>query len=293
MGERGPKPVDLGLLNLWEFEWYKAFHVLRDGGALPGSRAVRAPPLTISPNRIRSWVDQMKGMDEDEYLRINDLTCERISGERRAGQDNLDEVDASVKRNWAAGQKQNEIAELERYLNPSKIPLDAERRELWKALWRAKTISALKKICNQWASLRDVRAQGLVTFPNHVLANAGEFLRMKQERRFPKSDSPAVDEARLEYLSRGMAGIMADVSPMTGIERLRNMKHTQGGPLWKKAPDGREYCNCWRCGLDRSRPAYKVSAEAWWNGMALFMEVAGSKGNPRPGRQANEPTRNL
>jgi hypothetical protein len=135
----------------------------------------------------------------------------------------------------------------------------------------------LEKVCEQWASLRDVRAQGLGVFPNHVLANAREFLRMKRDRRFPKSNSPAVDESRLEYLARGMAGILAHVSPMTGIERLRNMKHTRGGPLWKTDPDGREYCNCWRCGLGRSRPAYKFSAEAWWNGVALFMEVAGIK----------------
>jgi hypothetical protein len=78
----------------------------------------------------------------------------------------------------------------------------------------------------------------------------------------------------LEYLARGMAGIMANVSPMTAIERLRNMKHTEGGPLWKEEPNERKYCNCWRCGIDRSRPAYRVSAEAWWNGMRRFMQVA-------------------
>ena len=147
-------------------------------------------------------------------------------------------------------------------------------------------LPALKNVCEEWASLRDVRAQGLVVFPNHILANAREFLRMKRDKRFPKSDSPAVDEGRLEYLARGMAGILADVSPMTGIERLRNMKHTEGGSLWRgvKLSDGSfakgmESCQCWRCGLDRSRPAYKASSEGWWNGMALFMEIAGSKQN--------------
>ena len=181
------------------------------------------------------------------------------------------------------GFKQSEIMELEKYLNPSKIPLAAERRQLWNALYRVQTLSALRNVCEEWASLRDVRAQGLVVFPNHILANANEFLRMKKDERFPKSDSPAVDESRLEYLARGMAGILTDVSPMTGVERLRNMKHTEGGPLWRgvKLQDGgfakgSECCQCWRCGLDRSRPAYKASSEAWWNGMALFMEIAES-----------------
>src|SRR5450755_3383723 len=43
MGKRGPKPPDYGLLSVWEFEFYKAFHLLRDGYALPvGQR----PPIS-------------------------------------------------------------------------------------------------------------------------------------------------------------------------------------------------------------------------------------------------------
>ncbi len=279
MGLRGPKPVDIGLLLTWEFEWYKAFHVLRDGRALPTSQAVFAPPLHITRKQIRSWIDRLRKMDVDEYLRTNALTCAQISSEKGPNPDTVDEVDLSVRRDWATGQKETEVADLERYLNPSKILAEAERRQLWEALWRAQTLPALKKVCEQWASLGDVRAQGLVVFPRYVLANAREFLRMKQDKRFPRSDSPYVDESRLEYLARGMAGILANVSPMTGIERLRNIKHTQAGPLWKTDVDRKEYCNCWRCGLDRSRPAYNLSAEAWWNGMALFMEIAEANTN--------------
>jgi hypothetical protein len=279
MGRRGPKPVDIGLLNVWEFEWYKVFHLLRDGTPLPypyTSQATGAPPLNISRAQVHTWVRRLKGMDDEEWLKINEETCKEIS--RLKGSDEYEQyaaaaTDRHVSLWWASGQRQQEIAELETYLNPKKIAEDAERTKLWDALWQARTIPALTKVCDEWASLRDVRAQGLVVFPNHVLANAREFLRMKQDMRFPKSDSPAVDESRLEYLARGMAGILANVSPMTGIERLRNMKHTRGGPLWKKEPDGREYCSCWRCGLDRARPAYKFSAVAWWNGMAFFMEV--------------------
>ena len=276
----------MGLLNAWEFEWYKAFHILRDGYALPGTQAVYAPPLDISRKQIRSWIEQLRKMGEDEYLRINDLAIEKISGKKEQTPKAPIETDLFVQRHWANGQKQSEIAELERYLKPSKIALEAERRQLWNALWRAHTLPALRDVCDQWASLRDVQAQGLVVFPNHILANAKEFLRMKKDKRFPKSDSPAVDESRLEYLARGMAGILADVSPMTGIERLRNMKHTEGGPVWRgvKLPNGSfakgtEVCQCWRCGLDRSRPAYKASSEAWWNGMALFMDLAGVRAN--------------
>jgi hypothetical protein len=270
---------------MWEFEWYKAFHMLRDGIAVPGTRALGAAPMHISRVKIREWVRQLKEMDEEEYLTINDLACEKISGEQHSH--NTDDVTLW----WARGQRESEIAELEKYLNPSKIPEEARRRELWKALWQATTVPTLKKLCDQWADLQDVRRQGLAVFPNHVLANANEFLRMKKDKRFPRSDSPLADEPRLEYLARGMAGIMANVSPMTGIERLRNMQHTEGGPLWRgtKLPEGNfakgtESCQCWRCGLDRSRPAYKTSSEAWWNGMASFMEIVESKRTSRARR---------
>jgi len=289
MGKRGPKPVDVGLLNFWECEWYKAFHVLRDGTALPGTRAVSAPPHTISSSQVRDWVRKLKAMDEAEYLKINNLACKAIAGERHADQSPSDEISLW----WAREQKEREIAELERYLNPKKITAETERRALWQSLWHAETTAALQKVCERWALLEDVRARGLVVFPNYVLANAHEFLRMKRDRRFPKSDSPTFDESRLEYLARGMAGILAEVSPMTGIERLRNMQHAKGGPLWAREPGGREYCGCWRCGLDASRPAHKLSALGWWNGMALFMKLADQSRISKQGRSPNEPARNI
>ena len=39
-----------------------------------------------------------------------------------------------------------------------------------------------------------------------------------------------------------MAGVMVDRSPGTGVERSRNLKHTEDGPLWRG-----DHCHCWRC----------------------------------------------
>jgi len=272
MRKRGPKPVDVGLLNSWEFEWYKALHVLRDGIALPG-RAHGVPPLHISPAMVREWLPKLKRMTDAEFLRANNQVCERISGQTNDEKDPPDEMALR----WAGAEKQRNIAALEKYLNPSSIPGAAERRDLWRSLWRAQSVPILSKVCERWADLPDVRHAGLGVFPNYVVANAAQFLRMKRDKRFPKTPSPIFDESRVEYLARGMAGVLVDVSPMTGIERLRNMKHAPGGPLWKTDASGQGYCTCWRCELDRSRPAYTVSAEAWWNGMALFMEMAKGK----------------
>jgi hypothetical protein len=261
----------MGLLNVWEFEWYKAFHVLRDGTSLPGAGALTSPPLNISPAQVRSWIRRLKEMDEELYVRINRRACEEISGQRDPNPNRPVSVDDRM---WAQMNKENEIAEIERYLNPKRTPAQSERRVVWESLVRARTLSALKEVCEQWAILPDVRAWGLACYPDHILANAREFFRMKREARFPKSDSPVLDESRMEYLARGMAGILVGVSPMTGIERLRNMKHARGGPLWTKEPGGREYCGCWRCGMDRERPVHKLGAAMWWNGLALFMRLA-------------------
>jgi len=274
MGKRGPKPVDMGLLNVWEFEWYKAFHVLRDGTPLPGSHAVTAPPPHISKVQIRSWIQRLKEMSEEEWLKTNRRACATISEKE------VSEIDGPIRDvdlEFARWEKADEIAELERYLNPRKIPAQNERRMLWANLVRARTAPALKKVCDEWASLPDVRAWGLTCYPAHILANMGEFLRMKRDVRFPKSESVTFDESRLEYLARGMAGVLVGVSPMTAIERLRNIKHTQGGPLWTKEPGGLKYCKCWRCSLASSRRVYKWGAEGWWNGMSLFMELAGKR----------------
>src|SRR5713226_4780423 len=98
MGRRGPKPVDMGLLNSWEFEWYKVFHMLRDGTPLPGSRALAAPPLSISPRQVRSWIQRLKEMDEEEYVRINRRACEEISGKPDP---NANRPVSLVDREWA------------------------------------------------------------------------------------------------------------------------------------------------------------------------------------------------
>jgi hypothetical protein len=113
-------------------------------------------------------------------------------------------------------------------------------------------------------------------FPDHVVANAGQFLSMKQNKRFPTSAYG--DNVRVEYLARGMAGVMVGISPMTAIERLRNMNHGAGGPLWD---ENEQHCRCWRCCLRGSINA-EVKARTWYaNGLRLFMELASTTKAPR------------
>jgi hypothetical protein len=67
---------------------------------------------------------------------------------------------------------------------------------------------------------------------------------------------------------------------MTGIERLRNMKHDRNGPLWATRqenyvlPEPEQYCRCWRCSIQKTN-AVSEKTHTWYeNGLRLFMELA-------------------
>jgi len=263
MGKRGPKPVDMGLLNMWEFEWYKAFHLLREGTQLPTGST---PPPNLNPAELRAFIRRLEQMSAEEYW----FTRRRVAS--KLGQKvNLSRTrPMQVEREWAEREKAQEIFELRYYLEPKRIHARAERREIWNDFIRARTLPALQEACECWEHLPDVRAAGFTCYPAHILANPKRFLSMKRNRRFPRSSYS--DDSRLEYLARGMAGVLGGVSPVTAIERLRNMKHATGGPLWKESE---QHCDCWRCSRKRWSAFTRISTEAWLNGLRLFIEIAG------------------
>jgi hypothetical protein len=118
----------------------------------------------------------------------------------------------------------------------------------------------------------------MTSFPEHVVQNVAQFLSMKRNKRFPRSTY--ADAARVDYLSRGMAGVLVGVSPMTAIERLRNMKHAAGGPLWVSRqgncvlPENEQHCGCWRCAKKNWSNITKLTQRGYENGLRLFMELA-------------------
>jgi hypothetical protein len=258
MGKRGPKPVDLGLLNRWDFEFYKAFHHLRDGIALPARNL--PPPSGFSGSELRAVLTRLKSMSAAEYWRVQQQMTSEF-GERV----DLEKAPMKLDIEFADRDLKEEIYSLERTLIPRKIHSQVQRREIWGALIRANTYAAVRKACEQWRKL----SAGLISFPEHVQANAGQFLSMKRNKRFPRSNYG--DDARIEYLARGMAGVLVGVSPMTAIERLRNLKHAPGGPLWNT--DERR-CGCWRCRLRNSSDVSKTMQGWYENGVRAFIEIA-------------------
>jgi len=262
MGKRGPQPLDLGLLNTWEFEFYKVFHLLRDGTTLPVRNL--PPPLGFSPSELRALIARLKRMSPEEYWRTQGQFTREL-GEKVNLKRPLRMVDL-----WSAERNlKQEIFWLERTLDPPKVQAQVRRRKIWEDLVRANTYSALRKACGRWSRMPDVRAAGLTPFPSHVTANAAQFLFMKRNQRFPRSHYG--DNSRIEYLARGMAGVLVGVSPMTAIERLRNMRHEHGGPLWDELENR---CKCWRCSLGSSNELSKMTQSWYESALRRFIEVA-------------------
>ena len=277
MGKRGPKPPDFGLLMSWEFEFYKAFHLLRDGQLLPSNTP---PPSGFKPPELRRVVEALKRMSPEVYW----LTSRRVAN--GLGENvNLHKPPVSMDLAWAERQKAEEIFWLERTLNPPRVGAVAKRRKVWNDLFRANTYAALRKACGRWAQLPDLRCAGMTPFPQHVVQNAAQFLFMKRNKRFPRSNYG--DESRLEYLARGMAGVLCGVSPMTSIERLRNMNHGSGGPFWTTHHGDHvlasrdQYCACWRCRVMKPREIERLSRTWCENGLKLFMGLAAATKVPR------------
>jgi hypothetical protein len=269
MGLRGPQPVAIGLLTTWEFEFYKAFRSLRDGTPLP---AKSSPPMGLSRQELRSFIGQLKQMTPQHYW----LTTQRLTAEM-GHPVNLTRPPRSTDLWWAENQKEDEIRSLQKELNPPGIEAADRRRKVWDDLVEAGTYAAVRKACGRWAQLSDVRRSETTVFPRLIVRNAASFLSMKHNARFPRSTYG--DDARVDYLARGMAGVMCGVSPMTGIERLRNMKHDRSGPLWmtregnRLLPERQQRCGCWRCNVERSAKLTQFHA-AYENGLKVFIELS-------------------
>src|ERR1700751_593936 len=123
MGKRGPNPVDFGKLAFWEFEFYKAFHHLRDGVPLPSKYA---PPMGMTRHEIRELLTHLKAMSPEHFW----LATNRISGELGVPK-NLQRPPVPFELMWAEQERDGEVRWLERELKPPSVEARAARRKIW------------------------------------------------------------------------------------------------------------------------------------------------------------------
>jgi hypothetical protein len=234
-------------LNGWEGWWFVGFSLLRDGVA-PPRISFDAPPHW-NPRQAKAQIEALKAVDFQEVCREMERQQQRQLGrplnEHERGLITV-RADSGLR-----DLINNETTWLQQFRQTTQmLETKTERHQIWTELVRSRTVSAVKDACRQWENLPGIRGSGRLLYPGHVFANAQEFLRMKADRRFPRSTY--ADNSRLEYLARGMAGVMAKVSPFTAIRALRSLKHTSGGALWNEAE---QQCRCWRCDNKRLKSA--------------------------------------
>ena len=247
MAKRGRKPINFEQLDLWDAEWYLAFYRLREGGELPVRTNQWWTQRRINfslPERLA----MLKRMSLEEYWAH---VCTR----RLPKAPEVPWPPLSANRELAETMWAEEIAQLTRLTDAKAIERRQSGFEIWQALWQATTPAAVKKACRRWA---DLNAED--PFPKHLVALINQFLAMKSDPRFPRS--PGADDARLNYMAAGMAGVCIGISPLTAIHRLRTMKHAPDGPLvWEGLPQRK--CHCWRCDRARQMNAFKEALEAF------------------------------
>lgn len=252
---RGRRPIDFQTLDLFDCGWFLAFRRLREGGVLP----VRT---------VQWWTRRQIGFSARERLTMLErMTAEQywayfVAQEPRSYLTEKGKLSEWAPPPYSANREQaqhllaEEIAYLKRSVKDE--PAIAQDRDkglvIWQALWKARTATAVEAACRLWSGWRIETA---IPFPDLLLANQRHFLTLVKSVDFPRSESG--DDARLAYLSRGMAGVSMGISPRTAVHRLRTMRHDSKGPLWSATA---RRCLCWRCDFGKDVKVFDRVVEA-------------------------------
>ena len=95
-------------------------------------------------------------------------------------------------------------------------------RNLWEKLKRAKTIQQVQNACykSKWWVHQTSRREKGKAWMRRLTQDAGQFIRAKEDTRYPRSNRPTSDNKRLKYLAHAMAGIACGISYRTAVDSL-------------------------------------------------------------------------
>ena len=95
-------------------------------------------------------------------------------------------------------------------------------RNLWEKLKRAKTIQQVRNACykSTWWKYQTSRKGKGNTWMRKLTKNADQFIKAKEDKRYPRSNRPSSEDKRLRYLSHAMAKIACGISYRTAVDWL-------------------------------------------------------------------------
>jgi hypothetical protein len=121
-----------------------------------------------------------------------------------------------VEADWAARRK----IQLDRELQPKTL---ISEPDTWHALVAANTAADVQRACRESKRWLKPNWNGR-PYVQDLYDHADEFVRAKKQNVY-YSRRRSGDEQRVTFFARAMAGISLGLSPNTGIDRLRKIKH--------------------------------------------------------------------
>jgi len=201
MGNRRPKPVDVGQLSFQAYLFVLAFYGLRDGapallrhvkGGVWKTRLL--PELREDelgrPEKVRERILVGKMTYKPIRYRVKTLT---VPSTKKALKDACELVRRN--KNWR--------------LTPPVFP----RPELWQRLNKTRSVAEVRKIAGRIRRVYPLLASLLYS-------QAADFLAAKKLHNCPKSNRPRSDDKRAQFFSKVLAGLRVGIAPATATKRL-------------------------------------------------------------------------
>ena len=205
MGLRGPKPVDLNLLEGEAVQWACFFYTLRDGQPGHMQKVIWDPvqrtgsePWTPVPSG-RGTVMLPPNTEYRTSKPVGPLVLIRIpKGAERLPQQMTAE-------DW----------DISRPIIP--------KPEVWEKLTRAHTVSKIEQAVTGIGELKDayVSSTPWALNPGGAISHfAKEILVAKRLAHYPKTRREKSDDKRVVFLAKVMAGLVHGLAPITAVKRL-------------------------------------------------------------------------
>ena len=206
-----PRNINRELLPMFARWWKREFKEMRDGrrsrevvvGPAPFSYITRERAerelleklyRAMSDRRVREICKQSRLWNEKPYVReIHDKAEEFVAA-----------------RNY-------------RIVRTKAAPGDPD---LWERLKQAKTIQQVRNACYSskwWVEQASPRGKGKA-WMRILTKHPDEFLKAKDDKRYPRSDRPSSDNKRLRYLAYAMAGVSCGMSYRSAIDLLEKKR---------------------------------------------------------------------
>jgi hypothetical protein len=240
-----PKIVNELLLEQFSRWWFNTLEGMRDGR--PGFRTFTIPSVSIAilrksfkeglavarlavgPTYIHivatdpAEVDLLQKLSEAETATQVKLACKqsRMWKEKEYVREIFNKANEFIRNNAT-----RDVTGKSRQAEP----------RIWGRLLRAETVNQVRSTAYSSRYWLNPRRRGGRVWLRVLSKQADQFLRAKEDPRYPRSNRPSSEDKKLRYLARALAGISLGVSYRTAVDLLEKTRGDLKNPLGRFAP---------------------------------------------------------